>query len=266
MAPRQPRVPDQPLRGGGAVKVPDELFALLERGQALSELTGGAFDPTFATLADLWPLRSPTFRPPDPAVVEARLPSVGYRHLTLDPTKRTARLDDPRTRLGLGAIAKGYAVERAAALLRGRGFASFCLRIGGELYCAGEKAPGRPWTVGVRDPRDPEAVVATLQVKDAAFTTSGDYERFAMHDGTRYHHIIDPRTGWPSRGVRSATLLARSPTEADALSTGVFVLGVDAGLALVERLPAAEAAIVDDAGVLHLSRGLRGAAPSAEKE
>ncbi|MCA9557745.1 MAG: FAD:protein FMN transferase [Myxococcales bacterium] len=251
--------------GGDAVAVPAELMGLLKTAVELAALTEGAFDPTFATLADLWRLKpAADFRPPDAAVVKARLPAVGFRHLILDEAAGTARLDDARTRIGLGGIAKGYAVERAVALLRARGLTDFCLRAGGELYCAGDKAPGVPWTVGVRDPRDAEAVVATLAVRDAAFTTSGDYERFAEHGGVRYHHILDLRTGFPARGVRSVTLLARRPTEADALSTGVFVLGVERGLALIERLPAAEAVIVDDAGALHVSSGLRGATTPPE--
>ena len=246
--------------GGAPVAVPEELFDLLQRARGLAELTEGAFDPTFATLAHLWRLQpAADFRPPAAAAVTALLPAVGYAHLELDAKAHTARLSDARTRIGLGAIAKGYAVERAVALLRAAGVTDFCLRIGGELYCAGRKAPGAPWTVGVRDPRAAEALVATLPIADAAFTTSGDYERFADFEGVRYHHILDLRTGFPARGVRSVTILARNPTEADALSTGVFVLGVEKGLALVERLPAAEAVVVDDAGAVHVSRGLRDA-------
>ncbi|MEZ4464403.1 MAG: FAD:protein FMN transferase [bacterium] len=254
--------PDTPIarlnaHAGEAVEVPDELFALLERTLGLCAVTEGGFDPTFKTLAALWPLKDPTFRPPTAEQIAALLPAVGYAHLVLDPTARTARLTDARTRVGLGGIAKGYAVERAVAILRGAGLADFCLRVGGELYCAGDKR-GVPWQVGVRDPRDPTRLVATLPIRDASFTTSGDYERFALVDGVRYHHILDPRTGAPARGVWSVTILARNPTEADALSTGVFVLGAQAGMALIDRLPAAESVIVDDAGKLHVSRGLQG--------
>ena len=253
--------PDTPVaklnaHAGEAVVVPDELYALLERTLGLCDVTHGGFDPTFKTLAGLWPLRDPAFRPPTQAQIDALLPAVGYRHLVLDPKARTARLTDPRTRVGLGGIAKGYAVERAVEILRGRGLQAFCLRVGGELYCAGDKH-GTPWQVGVRDPRDPDRLVATLPIRDASFTTSGDYERFALVDGVRYHHIVDPRTAAPARGVRSVTILARNPTEADALSTGVFVLGVEAGMALLDALPAAEGVIVDDQGAIHTSRGLK---------
>lgn len=241
---------------GEAVEVPEELYGLFERAVGLSEVTHGGFDPTFKTLAGLWPLRDPAFRPPTPAQIAALLPAVGIDHIELDPKAHTIRLTDPRTQVGLGGIAKGYAVERAVTILRASGLKAFCLRVGGELYCAGDKH-GTPWQVGVRDPRDPTHIVATLPVRDASFTTSGDYERFAMVDGVRYHHIIDPKTGAPARGVRSVTILARNPTEADALSTGVFVLGVQAGLALLDTLPAAEGVIVDEAGAIHTSRGLK---------
>ncbi len=163
--------------GGEAVPVPAELMGLLKTAVELGALTEGAFDPTFATLADLWRLKpAADFRPPDAAVVNARLSAVGIRHLILDEAAGTARLDDARTRLGLGGIAKGYAVERAVALLRARGLTDFCLRAGGELYCAGDKAPGVPWTVGVRDPTPPSppAAITSASASTAAcaITTS----------------------------------------------------------------------------------------------
>ncbi|MCA9545795.1 MAG: FAD:protein FMN transferase [Myxococcales bacterium] len=256
--------PDTPIArlnaaGGQAVPMPAEAMGVLETARLLAEVTRGGFDPTFATLADLWRFDGKTPRPSE-AAVAARLPAVGYTHLALDPRAGTARLTDPRTRIGLGAIAKGYAVARARDLLRARGIDAFCLKVGGELYCAGEKGPGQPWTVGIQHPRDPKALVASLPIKDAAFTTSGDYERVVTRpDGTRDHHILDPHTGWPARGVQSVTILARDPTEADALSTGVFVLGVKAGLALIEGMPGAEAVIIDAQGTLHTTRGLKGA-------
>jgi thiamine biosynthesis lipoprotein len=255
--------PDTPVSalnrraGEGPVEVPAEVFAILEQAAAFAKLTEGAFDPTFKTLAPLWRFRDPQFSPPTLQEVSALLPATGIGRLRLNAKATTAALTDRRTQLGLGGVVKGYALERSVRILRREGLKDFCLRIGGDLYCAGDKA-GRPWVVGVRHPRHKAQVVATLEVRDAAFTTSGDYERFADYQGRRYHHIIDLRTGFPARGVQSATVLARSPTEADALSTAVFVMGVKRGLALIEGMPGAEALIVDDAGRLWPSTGLQG--------
>lgn len=255
--------PDTPISrlnaaGGRPVPVPAEALALLQIALDLAAVTQGGFDPTFATLAGLWRFDGTTPRPTAEQIA-ARLPAVGYRHLRLDAAAGTAQLTDPATRIGLGAIAKGYAVDRARALLAERGVRDFCLKVGGELYCAGEKAPGQPWVVGVRHPRHADQILVGLAVRDAAFTTSGDYERYVDRGGVRDHHILDLRTGYPARGVQSVTVLARSPVEADALSTGVFVLGVTAGLALIEGMPGAEAVIVDAAGAVHPTRGLQGA-------
>jgi FAD:protein FMN transferase len=255
--------PDSPISRlnaaqGAWTPLPQEAFALLQQAQRLTALTEGGFDPTFKTLSGLWRFDADAqFTRPARADIDARLPGLGAARLELEPEKRAARLTHPKTRLGLGGIAKGYAVERAAALLRDHDILAFCLGVGGETYCAGEKAPGVPWVVGVRDPRDPKGLIASLPLRDAAFTTSGDYERFRVVDGVRYHHILDPRTGAPARGCRSVTILAGSATEADALSTGVFVMGPTRGMALVESRPDVEAVIVDADGAMHVSSGLK---------
>jgi thiamine biosynthesis lipoprotein len=252
--------PDTPISKLNAaqtapVPMPAEAMGLLQTALDLAQVTQGGFDPTFATLSDLWRFKPGAPRPSQ-AHLSQRLPAVGHRHLILDPRTQTARLDHPQTRIGLGAIAKGYAVARANQILRAHQLKNYCLKVGGELYCAGEKAPGTPWIVGVQHPRDPSALVAQLPIRDAAFTTSGDYERFVMRGATRDHHILDPRTGHPARGLQSVTILARNPIEADALSTGIFVLGLQAGLALIETMPGAEAVLIDAHGILHKSSGL----------
>ena len=159
-------------------------------------------------------------------------------------------------KLGLGAIAKGHALALAAAALRARGLRSFLLSAGGQTYAAGLRE-GRPWRVGVRDPRGaPDAIIAQLPLEDASAATSGDYERYFERDGVRYHHILDPRTGSPARGLRSVTVIDADPVRADAMSTAIFVLGVERGLALARRTPGLEALLVDDKGVVHRTAGL----------
>lgn len=244
---------------GVPVKQPPEVLKVLGVGVAIAELSHGAFDPTFKTFSAAWPLKAAGFRPPTEGTLAPLRAAAGYTQIIVDSNSGTVRLGHRATRIGLGGIAKGYAVERAVELLRGRGISAFCLRVGGELYCSGEKAPGMPWTVGIQDPRDPEALVGSLPLRDASFTTSGDYERFAKVDGVRYHHILDLATGRPARRSQSATVLSRSPTEADALSTALFVMGPAAALKLVETMPNAEAALIDGDGRLYLSSGLRGA-------
>jgi thiamine biosynthesis lipoprotein len=161
-------------------------------------------------------------------------------------------------RAHLGGIGKGYAIDRAASILRARGLRDFMIQAGGDLYVSGTRGD-RPWRLGIRDPRGPaDASFAAVDLSDSAFSTSGDYERYFMHGGRRYHHIIDPRTGEPARGTRSVTVAAKTATVADALSTGVFVLGPEAGMALVERLADVDAVIVDENNRVRVSSGLKG--------
>ncbi len=240
-----------------AVEVDQELFDLLSRALALSRLTDGAFDPTFASMWGLWTFGDDGVRrPPAREEVERRRPLIDWRKVTLDPARRTVFLHTAGMKLGLGGIAKGYATDRAAALLRARGVESFLIKAGGELFAAGTKG-GRPWRVGLRDPRG-EGSFAVIDLSDRAFDTSGDYERFFMADGVRYHHIIDPASGYPATASRSATVLAEDATTADALSTALFVMGPERGMALVESLPGVEAVIVGADNQVVLSTGLAG--------
>ena len=238
--------------GGEAVPVPPRLYALLERSLALGELTDGAFDLTWAALWGLWDFREG--RVPEPAEIAARLPYIDYRRVEL--RDGTARLPEAGMAIGLGGVAKGWALDESQLWLRAQGEANFLLSAGGQVYAAGERAPGRPWTVGIRDPRQgPEVAFALLSVRDASVSTSGDYERFFVVDGLRYHHILDPRTGYPARGLRSATVLCPEATLADALSTAVMVQGAERGLALLGRA-GAEGLVVDEAGRVLQTAGL----------
>jgi thiamine biosynthesis lipoprotein len=233
--------------GVAPVAVPEELFGLVSRAVGIGRETDGAFDASWAALWGLWDFRAATPVVPDASAIAARRALVDYRRVVLDPAARTIFLPAAGMKLGLGGIAKGYALERAGALLAGRGYADFLLVSGGQVYARGTRG-GRAWQVGVRDPRGPrDEVFATLPLGGGSLSTSADNESFFVVDGRRYHHILDPRTGWPSRGLRSATVLAADPTLADALSTAVMVLGKERGLALAERLGAG-ALVVDEQG------------------
>ena len=183
------------------------------------------------------------------------LARVDYRKLVLDPEKRTAFLAEAGMRIGLGAIAKGYAVDRAIEWLERDGFKNLSVNAGGDLAVRGKKN-GELWWIGIRDPRREDDFAAVLPVSNASVVTSGDYERFFMHDGKRYCHIIDTRTGFPASSCQSVTILAKPTYFADAFATAVFVLGPERGIALVESLPGVEAMIIDADGRTHLSQGL----------
>jgi thiamine biosynthesis lipoprotein len=158
----------------------------------------------------------------------------------------------------LGGIGKGYAVDRAVAVLRAAGVRDFLVQAGGDMYAGGINGDVA-WRLGIQDPRGPGGEsFASLDLSDATFSTSGDYERFFEKDGVRYHHILDPRTGQPARGVRSVTVVTATATAAEGLSKGIFILGPERGLALVERLPDADAVIVTADNQVLVSSGLRG--------
>ncbi len=247
--------------GGEAVPVDAEVLALITEGLRFGALTGGAFDVTWAALWGTWDFRAAAPRVPDPALLAERSALVDYRRVEVDPIAGTVRLPEPGMKLGLGGIAKGQALDRAGAWLRAEGWTVFTLSAGGQVLAGGQ--PGaRSWHIGVRDPRGPEDDwFAVVPAVDQSVSTSGDYERFFEVDGVRYHHILDPRTGWPaSAGVRSVTVRSPDATTGDALSTALFVLGLEEGLQLVRGLPGVDALVVDDRGGVHATPGLAGEA------
>ena len=245
--------------GQAPVNVHEDTRRVLDAARQVSEWTDGAFDVTFGALADIWKFdHDQDNRVPTPGEVAARRPLVGYRYVHVDPGPGTAVIERAGMRIHLGGIGKGYAVDRAVAILREAGLRDFMVQAGGDLYVAGVDGQV-PWHLGIQDPRGPpDTPFATVDVADATFSTSGDYERFFEQDGVRYHHILDPATGQPARGCRSVTIVARQATVADGLSTGVFVLGPERGMALVERLPDVEAVIVTADNRVLVSSGLRG--------
>jgi len=245
------------------VKVSREMFALLARAQDFSRLSAGAFDITYAAVGHLYDYRAGTA--PTTAEVKTARAAIGWRNLILDPLTRTVRFARAGMRIDLGGFAKGHAVDRAALLLAERGIAHAIVSAGGDSRVLGDRR-GRPWTVGIRDPRRPGAVVAVLPLEDTAMSTSGDYERYFERDGVRHHHLIDPRTGASPSSVRSVTILAADGLTSEALSKSVFVLGVEQGMRLVATQAGVDAIVVDADGVLHFSPGLRHDAPPPSRQ
>jgi thiamine biosynthesis lipoprotein len=244
--------------GDHAVMVSPEVREVLQTAHQVSEWTGGKFDVTFGALSGLWKFdHDQDNQIPDRREVEKRLPLIDYRNLEVDTEAGTAFLTRKGMSAHLGGIGKGYAVDRGVAILRGAGLRDFMIQAGGDLYVAGKRGD-RPWRLGIRDPRGPaDRSFAALDLADGTFSTSGDYERFFIKDGRRYHHIIDPDRGEPSQGTRSVTIVTSRAIIADGLSTGVFLVGPEAGMALIERLPDVEGVIVTAKNEVLVSSGLK---------
>jgi len=242
--------------GGPAKPVSEELFEVLKVAHTVHGETGGTFDVTFHGVGHLWSFK-PGSVPPSADAIRKALPLVDGAAIELDEPTRAVRLPKAGMKIGLGAIAKGYAVDRASTLLRERGFANHVVEAGGDTYASGSKGDA-PWRVGVKDPEHTGSQ-GVLSIRDRAVVTSGDYMRFFEHEGRRYAHIIDPTTGWPieqAHSPRSVTLLANDATQADAYCTAVTVMGPDAGMKFVESRKDLDAVIIERDGTVRVSSGL----------
>ena len=237
----------------GEVVAGDELFGLIRRSLDISVLTRGAFDITYDSVGQHYDFRSR--QRPDVETVEAEREHIDYRLVKLDRAASTVRFLEQGVRINLGGIAKGYVVERGIDLLQRRGIQNAIVTAGGDSRLLGDRR-GRPWMVGIRDPRKDGEVAISVPLADEAISTSGDYERYFEEDGVRYHHIIRPSTGEPASGVYSATVFGPDAVITDALSTSVFVMGVERGLTLIGSLPDYESIVIDDEGKVFYSDGL----------
>lgn len=246
--------------GKSPMPVSDETRLVIDESLRMSQKSEGTFDITFETLHGVWKFDEDLDpHPPKPADIAAKLKHLGYRHVKVDAAKRTVFLDDPETRISLGGIAKGYAVDQAARVIEKAGVTSFYVQAGGDLFARGKKPDGSEWSSGIRDPRGPaNKYFAMLPISDYAFSTAGDYERSYVVGNKRYHHIIDPRTGYPATASRSVTIWAKSALLADAIDDAVFILGPRKGLELVESLEDVGAVIVDAKNNLWVSKRLQG--------
>jgi thiamine biosynthesis lipoprotein len=246
--------------GKNKVKVDPETFAVVKESLHTSDISSGTFDITFESLHGLWKFDEDLDpHPPTADQVKAKLPLVGYKHVHLDDAAQTIYIDQVGTKISLGGIAKGYAVDKAARILADAGLEAFYVQAGGDLFARGRKPDGTAWQAGIRDPRGPDgSYFAMIDLSDHAFSTAGDYERSYVIGQKRYHHIIDPRTGFPATASRSVTIYAPTAYQADAIDDAVFILGPKKGLELVESLDDVGAVIVDDKNNLWVSKRLQG--------
>jgi thiamine biosynthesis lipoprotein len=246
--------------GKKPVAVSAETFEVIERAQDIAKKSGGVFDISVGAFKGMWKFDEDMDGTlPDPKDVKQRLALIGYKHIVLDKKKRTVFLKKKGMSITLGGIAKGYAVDKGAQLLRKAGFNDFMLQAGGDMYVAGKKG-AEPWVVGIRDPRGTE-LFAGMPIENHSFSTSGDYERGFVKEGVRYHHILDPRDGQPARTSRSVTIRAKDAFTADAWSKVMFIVGWKAGMDIIKKykLTDFEVVWVDDKNEVHMT-------PAIEKE
>jgi thiamine biosynthesis lipoprotein len=245
----------------GPMKISKELFDLLVTAKQYSVLTEGAFDITYASVGYMYDFRKHVH--PDDAQIDKALPAVNYRHVLLDPKNQTVQFSQKGVRIDLGGIAKGYSVDKGIEVLQSFGFTRAYVSAGGDSRIIGDRF-GKPWMVGIRDPRKGEgSVITKIPLTDAAISTSGDYERFFEENGVRYHHIIDPHTGHSASKVRSATVIGPYATRTDGLSKTAFVLGPEKAMEIYNRIDDIDVIIVKLDGTVIYSKGLEPAKVAA---
>lgn len=230
-----------------------EIINLIRIALRISEESGGAFDISIAPLAELWGFYSKDYYLPAPQEIKDCLANVGYQHLSLDKGKLTK--NNMAVRIDLGGVAKGYAISEALKVLKSNGVSSALIDAGGDVYGLGKKG-SRLWKIGIKDPRG-EGILGYVEVEDLAVMGSGDYERFFIKNGKRYHHIFNPKTGYPTEGVQSVILIYSDPVLAQAWTKIPFIMGPEEGLKRLEKIPNMEVIIITESGKKLYSSGLK---------
>ena len=238
------------------VKVDKEVFDLVSRAIKVSQITSGAFDISYASMDRIWKFDSSMKAMPTEEAIKKSVSKIGYKNIVLDPKEQTIFLKNEGMKLGLGGIGQGYIADKVKELLFSKGCVSGIVNVSGDINAWGKQPDGKPWTVGIVNPLNKNKIFATFPLENSAVETSGSYEKFVIFNGIRYAHIIDPRTGYPAQGVVSVSVFAKQTEIADALATGIFVLGVEVGLDLVNQLKGIQCIIVDDKGKIHSSKGI----------
>lgn len=242
--------------GKTPVKVDDEVFELVQRAIKISNLTSGAFDISYASMDKIWKFDGSMKEMPAEEAIKKSVAKIGYQNIILNENEKTIFLKMEGMKLGLGGIGQGYIADKIKALLQSKGCTSGIVNVSGDINTWGKQPDGQPWTIGIINPMNKNKVFATFPLIDSAVETSGSYEKYVKFNGIRYSHIIDPRTGYPAQGIVSVSVFAKQTEIADALATGIFVLGIEVGLDLVNQLKGIECIIVDDKGVVHTSKGI----------
>ncbi|PIS28574.1 MAG: hypothetical protein COT43_06145 [Candidatus Marinimicrobia bacterium CG08_land_8_20_14_0_20_45_22] len=222
------------------IVMPSEVLGLVERSMDISKKMDGAFDITVGGLLPLYRFKGDSLVPPNQKDIQAVLPFVGFNHLVINFAENILSCNNRKTQIGTGAVAKGYAVDRAIELLNSRGVKGAIINAGGDLRVL-PRMDGKRWRVGIQHPRNRGEMLDVLEICNGAITTSGDYEKFFMYQEKRIHHILDPKTGLPADSCQSVTIIAPKAELADALATGMFVLGITKGMEFIQQFPEVEA-------------------------
>ncbi|MEX2514440.1 MAG: FAD:protein FMN transferase [Cyclobacteriaceae bacterium] len=239
------------------IKVEKELFDMIGRAIALSELTDGAFDISYASMDRIWKFDGSMKKLPSAEVVKKSVEKVGFEKIILNPDEQTVFLSQKGMKIGFGAIGKGYAADKAKQLLMSKGVIAGIINASGDMNTWGKQPDGKDWMVAITNPMNKDIAFAELPLKQGAVVTSGDYEKFVLFDKVRYTHIINPQTGYPATGIISVTVFAQSAELADALATSIFVMGKDVGLDRIDQLPNIACIIIDDQGNIHKSEHIK---------
>jgi thiamine biosynthesis lipoprotein len=238
------------------VKVDQEVYDLVERAIKISKLTSGAFDISYASMDKIWKFDGSMKEMPSEDAIKKSVEKVGYQNIILNSKDTTIFLKNKGMKLGLGGIGQGYIADKIKVLLQVKGCKSGLVNVSGDINTWGKQPDGQNWTIGIVNPMNKNKVFATFPLDDSAVETSGSYEKYVTFNGKRYSHIIDPRTGYPASGIVSVSVFAKQTEIADALATGIFVLGVEVGLDLVNQLNGIGCIVVDDKGVIHTSKNI----------
>lgn len=239
------------------VSVDEELFNLIKRSIQISKLTAGAFDISYASMDVIWKFDGSLKVLPTVKNIEKAISKVGFQNIILNEKDSSVFLVDKGMKIGFGGIGKGYAADRAKDLLKSMGIKGGIINASGDMSTWGKQPTGQDWSVGIKNPLNKNKVFIMLPIFNKAVVTSGNYEKFVMINGDRYSHIIDPRTGYPSKGIVSASIFPSSAELADALATSIFVMGIDVGLNFINQINDVECILVDDLGAIHYSKNIK---------
>jgi FAD:protein FMN transferase len=238
------------------VVVPKELFDLIDRSIKISKVTDGAFDISFASMDKIWKFDGSMKEMPTADAIKKSVAKVGYQNIILDSEKTSVFLKYEGMKIGLGGIGQGYIADKIKELLKAKGVGAGLVNVSGDISCWGKQPNGEQWKVGIKNPMNKNRIFATFPLEDTAVETSGSYEKYVTFNGKRYSHIIDTRTGYPATGLISVSIFAKTTELADALATGVFVLGKEVGMNLVNQLPGIGCIMVDEDGKVSTSKNI----------
>ncbi len=238
------------------ITVSKETYQLVERALAISKLTDGAFDISYASMDRIWKFDGSMTGMPTDEAIKASVARVGYQKVVLNPETNSVYLKEKGMKLGLGGIGQGYIADKIKELLQNQGCTSGVVNVSGDITTWGYQLDGKPWAVAIVNPLNKEKIFATFPLVDSAVETSGSYEKYVTFNGKRYTHIIDPRTGYPASGLVSVSVFAPKTELADALATSIFVMGKDVGLDFINQLPGIECILVSETGDIFASKNI----------